>query len=196
MAVDLTKKAETLANKMNALTEKFGLADEMIIEGNDIIQAVEEKTKKITLYKENEFSEEMNFESFNSELVLEIVNLNNMVEDFQYVRESLKETTDNGRTVLNSITSDLIDSDEEGRADLILSFAQLNSAVGNNMKLYMESYKNMSVILGNIDKILKQTKNNDTITPSVVNNTQINVNSTEQISTADLLMKLRANKEK
>lgn len=194
MAGDLTQKADSLASKMNALTEKFDLATEMVLEGTDVIEAVQEKQKKISLYKET--SEELNFDSFNSDLVLEIVNLNNMVEDFQYIRESLKETTDNGRTVLNGITAELLDSDEENRANLILSFAELNSAVGNNMKLYMESYKNMSVILGNIDKILKQTKGNTPQNVGTINNTQINVTTTEQTSTADLLARLRASKEK
>ena len=76
-----------------------------------------------------------------------------MVQDFKYVRESLKETTDNGRRVLQSVTLDLLSEDDESRASLITSFAELNRAVADNMKLYMQSYKDISTVILNLDKV-------------------------------------------
>ena len=130
---------------------------------------------------------------FNTTLVLELINLQAMTEDFQYIRETLKETTDNGRRVLEKVTIDLLDSDEEQRASLIMSFAELNAAVGKNMSLYMDSYKQISNVLVNLDKIIKNVNSAKPIT-SVTNNTQVNINSTEQISTAELLNKMRLSK--
>ena len=191
--MDFTDKANALANKLNELTEKFNLSNEMVLSGDDIIEDVKKKTELIDLNsgtpKLNDTIEAEIEQEFNSSLVLELVNLKAMVEDFEYIRETLKETTDNGRRVLNKVTIDLLDSDDEQRASLILSFAELNSAVGKNMSLYMDSYKQISNVLVNLDKIIKNVNKNKPT--SVVNNTQVNINSTEQISTAELLNRMR-----
>lgn len=193
--MDFTDKANALAKKMNELTQKFDLSSEMVISGDDIIEDVKKKTDIIDLSSDKpkiiptidvEIEQE-----FNTSLVLELVNLKAMVEDFQYIRETLKETTDNGRSVLNKVTIDLLDSDEEGRASLILSFAELNAAVGKNMSLYMDSYKQISNVLVNLDKIIKNTNSRSGSGASVVNNTQVNITSTEAVSTAELLNRMR-----
>lgn len=192
--MDFTDKANSLANKLNELTAKFNLSEEMVISGEDIIEDVKKKTDIIDLSSGKAKVVDADIEpEFNSAIVLELVNLQAMVEDFQYIRETLKETTDNGRRVLNKVTIDLLDTEEDQRAALITSFAELNSAVGKNMSLYMDSYKQISNVLVNLDKIIKNT-NSRTPTNSVVNNTQVNITSTEQISTADLLNKLRTAK--
>ena len=193
--MDFTDKANALAKKMNELTQKFDLSSEMVISGDDIIEDVKKKTDIIDLSSDKPkiiptIDAEIEPE-FNTALVLELVNLQAMVEDFQYIRETLKETTDNGRRVLNKVTLDLLDSEDEQRAPLITSFAELNSAVGKNMQLYMDSYKNISVVLGNVDKIIKNSNIRTPSGASVINNTQVNITSTEQISTADLLNKMR-----
>ena len=185
--MDFTDKANALANKLNELTEKFNLSNEMVLSGDDIIEDVKKKTELIDLTSETIKAEIE--QEFNTNLVLELVNLQAMVEDFAYIRETLKETTDNGRRVLNKVTIDLLDSEDDQRASLILSFAELNSAVGKNMSLYMDSYKQISNVLVNLDKIIKNVNKNKPT--SVVNNTQVNINSTEQISTAELLNRMR-----
>ncbi len=190
--MDFTDKANSLAKKMNELTEKFNLSEEMVLEGEDIIEDVKKKTDIIDL-KTSTIKTDLTIEpEFNSSLVLELVNLQAMVEDFQYIRETLKETTDNGRRVLEKVTIDLLDSEDDQRASLIMSFAELNSAVGKNMSLYMDSYKQISNVLVNLDKIIKNVNKNS---PSVVNNTQVNISSTEPINTAELLNKMRIAKD-
>ena len=190
--MDFTDKANSLAKKMNELTEKFNSSEEMVLEGEDIIEDVKKKTDIIDL-KTSTIKTDLTIEpEFNSSLVLELVNLQAMVEDFQYIRETLKETTDNGRRVLEKVTIDLLDSEDDQRASLIMSFAELNSAVGKNMSLYMDSYKQISNVLVNLDKIIKNVSKNS---PSVVNNTQVNISSTEPINTAELLNKMRIAKD-
>ena len=169
-------KANSLANRMNQLTESFDLAEEMVVEGDDIIEFVEEKTKDISLYEDAEINP------------LEVVCIETMVSDFKYIRETLKETTDNGRRVLNAVTLDLLSEDEETTGDkrsaLITSFAELNRSVGDNMKLYMQSYKDISTVILNIDKVQK------TKTPSTVNN-NLTIHNTEPLNTVDLISRLR-----
>ena len=167
-------KAESLADKMNSLTERFQLSEEMVSSGEDLEGYVEEKTRDISLFEDSD----------DLPTATEIVNLETMVQDFKYVRESLRETTDNGRRVLQSITLDLLSEDDESRASLITSFAELNKAVGDNMKLYMQSYRDISGVLMNLDKIQKaQSPGADTVT----NNTLV---ITEPRSTADLIKEL------
>ena len=111
--MDFTDKANSLAKRMNELTEKFNLSEEMVLEGEDIIEDVKKKTDIIDL-KTSTIKTDLTIEpEFNSSLVLELVNLQAMVEDFQYIRETLKETTDNGRRVLEKVTIDLLDSEDE-----------------------------------------------------------------------------------
>lgn len=176
--MDFKDKSQSLAEKMNRLTAKFAdnidTAEEMVLTGDDIVEFIEEKTQDVQLYAGAEI------------MAAEIINLNNMVEDFKYVRETLKENTDNGRRVLNSITLDLLDSDDDKRAGLVMSFAELNTAIANNMKLYMLAYKEISNVLLNLDKIKKAEKAEK---PQTINNT-LNINSTETISTVDLIKRL------
>lgn len=189
--MDFTDKANSLAKKMNELTEKFSLSEEMVLSGDDIIEDVKKKTDLVDLSSGKAQLVDVEIEQeFNSSLVLELVNLRAMVEDFEYIRETLKETTDNGRRVLNKVTIDLLESEDDQRASLILSFAELNSAVGKNMSLYMDSYKQISNVLVNLDKIIKNT-NSKSPSSSVVNNTQVNITSTESVSTAELLNRMR-----
>lgn len=166
-------KAESLADKMNALTEKFNLSDEMTTTGTELETYIEEKTRSIILSEDDELT------------IADVVNLETMVQDFKYVRESLRETTDNGRRVLQSVTLDLLSEDDEARASLITSFAELNRAVADNMKLYMQSYKDISTVILNLDKVRRATI---IAQPSSVTNNNLIV--TEQKNTADLIKEL------
>jgi hypothetical protein len=175
--MDFKEKSESLAEKMNRLTAKFAdnieTAEEMVLTGDDIVEYVEEKTQDVQLY-----SEQLP--------VAEIINLNNLVNDFQFVRETLRENTENGRRVLNSVTLDLLDTEDDKRASLIMSFAELNKAIADNMKLYIQGYKEISNVLLNLDKIQKAENAG---APQTINNT-LNINSTETISTVDLIKRL------
>lgn len=176
--MDYKEKSESLAEKMNRLTAKFAenidTAEEMVLTGTDIVDYVEEKTQDIKLYQDSGIP------------ATDIINLVQMIDDFKYVRETLKENTDNGRRVLNSVTLDLLDGDDDKRASLIMSFAELNRAVADNIKLYIQSYKDISAVLLNLDKIKKAEKADS---PQTINNT-LNISTTETISTVDLIKKL------
>ena len=65
-------KAESLADKMNALTERFQLSEEMVSSGEDLEGYVEEKTRDISLFEDSD----------DLPTATEIVNLETMVQDF------------------------------------------------------------------------------------------------------------------
>jgi len=167
-------KAQSLSSKMDKITAKFSenldVADELVMGGEDIIVTVESQTTEIAECVEAGIVEEIT--------TAEIINLKNMVSDFTFVRETLKENTENARKVLNCVTLDLIGSDDEKRASLIMSFAELNKAVADNMKLYITAYKEISTVLLNLEKIKGAAG------PTTVNNTII---AGEALSTADII---------
>jgi len=172
--MDVKQKAESLSDKMNRLTERFtenlDTVDEMLITSDDIIEHVEEKTQDIKLYS-NDISS------------TEIINLQTMVDDFKFVRETLEENTKNGRRVLNAVTLDRLDSDDDKRASLIMSFAELNKAVADNLKLYIQSYKDISNVLLNLEKIKGEG------TPDKVEN-HLHLHGSKKVSTTALIEQL------
>jgi len=174
--MDLKNKSESLAKKMNKITEKFSdnldLADELVLTGDDVLESVQEKTQDVALY-----SSDM--------LPAEIINLDNLISDFKYVRETLKENTENGRKVLNVVTEELLDFDAEKKAGLIMSFAELNKAMADNMKLYIIAYKEISRTLLNLDSIKGNNNPKDKSTESPKDITPV--------STTDLIKRLSEN---
>lgn len=178
--MELSEKANSLGARMNQITEELSknlnLSDELEEYGNEIVDEVQENTNDIQLYE-------------NLVPINEIIHLNNMVQDFAYARETLKENTDNARRVLNAIALKLLDEEDKKQANLIISFSELNKAVVENMKLYVKSYKEISNILLNIDKIKKENaKNPDLESGKTVNNNLI-------ISTTDLIKQLSNSEE-
>lgn len=186
----MVQKSESLADKMNKLTQKLSqnldTASDLEVTGDDIIEYVEEKTKDITLSSDKS--------DLNSEVSKQIVNLDNMISDFKYVRDTLKENIDNGRRVLNSVTLDLLEADEESRASLVIAFAQLNSAIATNSKIYLASYKQISDVILNLDKIQKQEKDafkkdSEQKGDTYVTENHLHING-DPVSTVDLIKQL------
>lgn len=71
-----------------------------------------------------------------------------------------------------------------------MSFAELNNSITNNMKIYTQSYKQISEVLVNLSKLQSTSKGNtiNNVTNSI---TAVNVNNTEPISTLDLIKQLQ-----
>jgi len=141
----MTTTDHTLAAKLGKITEIMApvldAAEEMDPIGDDIDEIVKVQTSNIP---QSEIS---------ADVASEIINLNNMVADFKFVRDSLKENTLNGRRILNLVTIELLENDKLKSDNLITSFAELNKAIVENMKMYMNAYREISNVLLNITKI-------------------------------------------
>lgn len=174
-------KAQSLADRMNKLTDKLGLSDELLIEGEDIVEYVEDKTKDVSLYK-------------SEESYADIMNLSLMIDDFKFVRDTLKEVTENARRVQNSVTLELLSEDSENQASLIVSFSELSKAITDAQKLYVLSYKEMSTTLLNLDKIKKAEKYDQKDNQGTVNN-NLHVYNTDVASVPEILKRLQEAKK-
>lgn len=114
----------------------------------------------------------------------DVVQLKQLVQDFEFIRETLRENQQNGRRVLRSIAQDIMDSDEDLKASLILSFQELNKAIQENIKLYMVTYKTITETLKNIQTIQKNSGIKEAEKPKETGTT----------STQDIIARLREKK--
>lgn len=190
----MKNRADALAQKMNKLTDtlmsNIQTAEELHITGTEVIESVEEKTEDVDLY-----ASDIN--------PLELLNLENLLEDFKYIRDSLREVSDNARKILSQTACQIqegsgdLGDDPVDPTDLINSYAILNKALTDNMKMYVQAYKEISNIILNIDKVKNSNAvKNAEVKSGVnnVNNTQININVQDEvkpISTQEILKQLR-----
>jgi hypothetical protein len=174
---EINPRVDSLVNKINSLNAVFNQAENVCSE--EIVEFIDSKTKEVEL-----FSEDIT--------PTEVIKLELMVDDFKFTRETLKETVENGRKILNILTLELLESDDDStRSSLILSFAELVSSVNNSVKLLSSSYRDIANVLETTEKIRKSrllspapiaSKNNVYIDKLLVN---------EQISTTDIIARLR-----
>ena len=124
-----------------------------------------------------------------TEIAADVVDVQAMIEDFCYMRAMLRETTQNSRRVLESVTEELVLSEGESRALLVSAYSELNKAQIESVKLFMQSYKEISTILVNLTKI------NQSNTPHTVHTTNVlNIEDQSHISSADIINRLRGPK--
>lgn len=139
-----------------------------------------ESAKELVDDVEVEETVSIKYDSANSQ---DVIQLTTLVEDFQFIRETLRENAENGRRVLRTIAQDLMNSDEDMTSSLVMSFAELNKAIAENIKLYMVTYKSISDTLKNIQLIEDKNRSK--------NNVVDIKGDFKVITTADILEELR-----
>jgi len=180
--MDLKAKSEELSKKFNKITDKFkknlDIATDLDCTGSDLLDCVEAKTIQVEP------------EVLSDQDLISVIDFDNLVQDFAFIRKTLKENTENGKKILNSVTCSLLDEDSDDTSNLIMAFAELNRALTDNMKLYIQSYKDISNIIMNVSKV-RTLKTNVTNNLNISN---VNNNDIQPIisSTAELIKKLQA----
>ena len=184
------ERAEALTKKMNKITEKLkenlDIADDLDIQANDIIDYVDSSVSELP----------NNVENLPQENYLDLINLNILLEDFAYIRNTLKTNSDNGQKIVNVITTDIMASDPEELAEKIAAYSELNRSLTDSMKLFIQAYKDISNIILNLEKVkqgLSKTENNLNINNFGADQEQI---QTVVKTTAEIIEKLhQANTE-
>lgn len=191
------EKFEHLNNKMNKITQELTKNVEI---SEDILTTTEElesylvTPKSLTpiegqLITANAEEPETKSLAPVTEIAADVVDVQAMIEDFCYMRAMLRETTQNSRRVLESVTEELVLSEGESRALLVSAYSELNKAQIESVKLFMQSYKEISTILVNLTKI------NQSNTPHTVHTTNVlNIEDQSHISSADIINRLRGPK--
>ena len=191
------EKFEHLTSKMNKITQELTKNVEI---SEDILTTTEELESYLVapnpapiegqLITSGESSEpETKALAPVTEIAADVVDVQAMIEDFCYMRAMLRETTQNSRRVLESVTEELVLSEGESRALLVSAYSELNKAQIESVKLFMQSYKEISTILVNLTKI------NQSNTPHTVHTTNVlNIEDQSHISSADIINRLRGPK--
>ena len=193
------EKFEHLNNKMNKITQELAKNVEI---SEDILTTTEELESYLVTPKsapiegqlitgDSDNAEEPVSKALApvTEIAADVVDVQAMIEDFCYMRAMLRETTQNSRRVLESVTEELVLSEGESRALLVSAYSELNKAQIESVKLFMQSYKEISTILVNLTKI------NQSNTPHTVHTTNVlNIEDQSHISSADIINRLRGPK--
>ena len=196
------EKFEHLNNKMNKITQELTKNVEI---SEDILTTTEELESYLVTPKSTPIEGQLiTGDSDNAreldepvskalapvtEIAADVVDVQAMIEDFCYMRAMLRETTQNSRRVLESVTEELVLSEGESRALLVSAYSELNKAQIESVKLFMQSYKEISTILVNLTKI------NQSNTPHTVHTTNVlNIEDQSHISSADIINRLRGPK--
>lgn len=191
------EKFEHLNNKMNKITQELTKNVEI---SEDILTTTEELESYLVTPKSptpiegqlitaNAEESETKALAPVTEIAADVVDVQAMIEDFCYMRAMLRETTQNSRRVLESVTEELVLSEGESRALLVSAYSELNKAQIESVKLFMQSYKEISTILVNLTKI------NQSNTPHTVHTTNVlNIEDQSHISSADIINRLRGPK--
>ena len=168
------EKAEKIANKINSITEAFSdklkNVDDLLVSSDDII----DQTNEVIL---------ANIENPEPDLsnIPDILNLQNMLNDVKYIRETIKESSEAGKKLLKSMA---IEIEMEPDARLLESYSHLSAVLTENMKLFLQCYKDMSSILLNLSKTQEKG-------PKQVTNITVEAdNGTEIKNTAELIKQL------
>lgn len=192
------EKFEHLTSKMNKITQELTKNVEI---SEDILTTTEELESYLVTPKtaqplegqlittDSEEPAETKALAPVTEIAADVVDVQAMIEDFCYMRAMLRETTQNSRRVLESVTEELVLSEGESRALLVSAYSELNKAQIESVKLFMQSYKEISTILVNLTKI------NQSNTPHTVHTTNVlNIEDQSHISSADIINRLRGPK--
>ena len=195
------EKFEHLNNKMNKITQELTKNVEI---SEDILTTTEELESYLVTPNPAKSAQPLEGQLITSseeptetskslapvtEIAADVVDVQAMIEDFCYMRAMLRETTQNSRRVLESVTEELVLSEGESRALLVSAYSELNKAQIESVKLFMQSYKEISTILVNLTKI------NQSNTPHTVHTTNVlNIEDQSHISSADIINRLRGPK--
>ena len=171
------ESADKLVQKMNAITtafkDKVDCVDDLLVETEDII---DESSELVTA--------EIEKPSPNVNLA-EVLNLQNMIDDVKYIRETLAECSSTGKKLLKSMAQEI---EMEPDARLLEGYSALCNVINENMKLYLQCYRDMSSIVLNLSKA--QSVNNQG--PKEVTNIIVDDGATIK-STAELIKELAKN---
>lgn len=174
--------ADKLAEKLNKIsvkfTEQLDNAQELIVCGDDLENQATEVIKDVKELPAQEYH-------FNLDLLPQILNLENMMSDVRYIRETLQENSQLGRRLLKVISQEI---EFEPNAELLASYSQLSMTITDNMRLFLSCYRDISHILINIAKLTREAQKDI----NTQNNIQVNIQNptAEVLNTADLIKQL------
>lgn len=184
---DNMERVQALSDKMNKITEKLknnlDISDDLQVSSQDVLNYIDKSIENVP-------------EQLPPDNYVDLINLNNLLEDFSYIRNTLRENSENGKRILNTVSNEILASDPEILSEMVASYSDLNRSLTDTMKLYLQTYKDISNIILNLEKVkqgLSKTENNLNI-----NNFGADEQDVTNVikSTAEIIEKIRQNNAK
>lgn len=185
---------EKLNNITKELTQNTGLSEEMLTTTEDIEQVVQSirglPEPEIIDGLEGEFDIAEVPAGLNaSEMAATLVEIDKLQADFNFLRSALRESTENSRQMLKTVSSEILATLEpESLRSLLMVYAEINKAQTENIKLFMTVYKDLSTALVNFSKLQKAESPAKAYTTNVLNI------QTESLSVPDVIARIRGEK--
>lgn len=145
---------QALKDKLNKITDKLS-------EQLDVAADISVQSDDVAGYVADLASRPENY--------LDAFSIATLLQDFSFIRESLRANTTAGKNLLNSLSTDIAVMEAQELAHLVDSFAELNRSITDSLKLYVQAYKDLSNIL----VTLQRSNTSSEIVPKVQNNTAI-----------------------
>ena len=174
--MEISEKADLIADKLNRITSSFteqlDSAGDLMVMGDDLSGQATDLIHEIRESDDKQYT-------FNLDLIPQILNLETMISDIRYIRETLQENCDLGKKLLKVMSQEL---EFEPNAELLASYSELSKTITENMKLYLSCYKDVSTILINISKLTQsQTQNKNVINNNITIESQAKVQNTAEL---------------
>lgn len=159
--------------RIERLQERFNKITDKIAENLDVANDISVKGQDIVEYLENDGP---TMPDGTSDNYLEAFNVGALLQDFAFIRETLRTNANSGKELLGSLTADIEAIEPQDLAELVNSFAELNRSITDNLNMYIRAYKELSNIVINLQKA-KNVTGQKTSTSQQVNNTAIVLSS-------------------
>ena len=162
--------ADSLKDKLNkisaALADKIDTAQDITVKGDDVVKYME--NGGIAEHPDN---------------YLDAFNVQSLLQDFAFIRETLRDNANCGKALLSSLTTDISIMEPDELAQLVNSFAELNRSITDNLKLYIHAYKELSNMVINLQRGNSSHKSDGQEQSAVTNNIIM--------STSDILNRIK-----
>lgn len=165
-------KAGKLLNKLDKISQNFDIA--------------ETTADELALVVEEEVGEVKNLPSMQPS---DMFQLEMLQSDFMNVRTTLMDTVTKGKSVIDTLTNELILNPTD--AEMVASYSQLISVVNSSMRLLSGTYKDISEIVSKVKKLEEQS--GQSTGPGGVTNIQNNFFAE---NTNDIIKQLRGDTKK
>lgn len=164
------------------VSDYLNLDDSSLGEVEENITKMDDEIKNISLDLDKSNNSETALVSENKEIKSnpeissELIKINNLMKDYDRVREIILENIEQSREVAKLVQTNIYNGEET--ADYISSYTNLISTINTSLKILTSSYKDISDTLLKIKKLESNATN---VVNEVTNNTQINIISTNDV---------------
>lgn len=142
--IDVDPSESKLIKSLNNINKVFEQAD--LITSDDILTQLTNSVDSVTNLPAIIDTESIDY--------TQVISLKELMEDFRSIRSTLSDTVETGKKIMDEISVAISNTGlDEIQPEMIGAFSSLLGTVNTSMKLLITSYKEISTIILNLNKI-------------------------------------------